>query len=162
VRRRRLSKKPDRIRNNQRPFPTRKVCTRQAHRQISAKVTGDQASKCSFYITHTISEDGTGTADEVMSKRLAVLTENRHHTNRTKKNPCRKYAWGEIEPASSADEPPPLPFLCDQCPQSFNRKFDLTRHKRIHLAVEPFPCAHCDIFFSRKDALKVSTHLRAS
>ncbi|KAM3416047.1 hypothetical protein BST61_g9533 [Cercospora zeina] len=31
---------------------------------------------------------------------------------------------------------------------------DLKRHKRIHLAVKPFPCGHCDKSFSRKDALK--------
>jgi uncharacterized Zn-finger protein len=30
----------------------------------------------------------------------------------------------------------------------------LKRHKRIHLAVKPFPCTHCDKSFSRKDALK--------
>lgn len=46
-------------------------------------------------------------------------------------------------------------FKCDQCPQSFNRNHDLKRHKRIHLAVKPFPCGHCDKSFSRKDALKV-------
>jgi len=47
------------------------------------------------------------------------------------------------------------PFRCDQCPQSFNRNYDLNRHKRIHLAVKPFACGHCDKSFSRKDALKV-------
>jgi uncharacterized Zn-finger protein len=30
----------------------------------------------------------------------------------------------------------------------------LKRHKRIHLAVKPFPCGHCEKSFSRKDALK--------
>jgi len=44
---------------------------------------------------------------------------------------------------------------CDKCPQSFNRNHDLKRHKRIHLAVKPFPCGHCEKSFSRKDALKV-------
>jgi hypothetical protein len=46
-------------------------------------------------------------------------------------------------------------FKCDQCPQSFDRNHDLKRHKRIHLAVKPFPCKHCEKSFSRKDALKV-------
>ncbi|KAH6714322.1 hypothetical protein BKA61DRAFT_435278, partial [Leptodontidium sp. MPI-SDFR-AT-0119] len=45
-------------------------------------------------------------------------------------------------------------FKCDQCPQSFNRNRDLKRHKRIHLAVKPFPCGHCRKSFSRKDALQ--------
>jgi hypothetical protein len=40
-------------------------------------------------------------------------------------------------------------------PVSFNRNHDFKRHKRIHLAVRPFPCNHCDKSFSRKDALKV-------
>ena len=46
-------------------------------------------------------------------------------------------------------------FKCDQCPQCFNRNFDLKRHKRIHLELKPFPCSSCDRSFSRKDALKV-------
>ncbi|PVH67260.1 hypothetical protein DL98DRAFT_444091, partial [Cadophora sp. DSE1049] len=41
-------------------------------------------------------------------------------------------------------------FKCDQCPQSFNRNHDLKRHKRIHLAVKPFPTGHCEKSFSRK------------
>jgi hypothetical protein len=47
------------------------------------------------------------------------------------------------------------PFKCNQCSQGFNRKHDLTRHMRIHLAVKPFPCGYCEKSFSRKDALKV-------
>lgn len=47
------------------------------------------------------------------------------------------------------------PFKCDQCPQTFNRNHDLKRHKRIHLALKPYPCGHCEKSFFRKDALKV-------
>ena len=47
------------------------------------------------------------------------------------------------------------PFKSDQCTQSFSRNHDLKRHKRIHLAVKPFPCNYCSKQFSRKDALKV-------
>jgi hypothetical protein len=50
---------------------------------------------------------------------------------------------------------PDRPFRCDQCRQRFNRSHDLKRHKRIHLAVKPFPCGHCDKSFSRQDALEV-------
>jgi len=46
-------------------------------------------------------------------------------------------------------------FKCDQCLQSFKRNQDLKRHKRIHLAVKPFPCENCQRRFPRKDALKV-------
>ncbi|KAH6646807.1 hypothetical protein BKA67DRAFT_580633 [Truncatella angustata] len=47
------------------------------------------------------------------------------------------------------------PFLCDICTQCFVRNHDLKRHKRIHLAIKPFPCPFCNKGFSRKDALKV-------
>ena len=52
------------------------------------------------------------------------------------------------------------PFKCDQCPQSFNRRLDLSRHKRIHMAVKPFPCGHCEKSFSRKNALEVRCNPR--
>jgi hypothetical protein len=57
-----------------------------------------------MYITHTISEDRTGTADEVMSKRLAALTADRHRSRKNeKKKPPRRNAWGVEESESSAD-----------------------------------------------------------
>jgi len=52
----------------------------------------------------------------------------------------------------------PLPFKCDLCPQSFNRNHELKRHKRMHLAVKPFPCNHCGRIYARKDTLEVSSH----
>lgn len=48
------------------------------------------------------------------------------------------------------------PYRCDTCHISFNRNHDLKRHKRIHLAIKPYPCVYCDKAFSRKDALRVS------
>jgi hypothetical protein len=63
-----------------------------------------------------------------------------------------------ISPRSSNITPENVRALkCDQCPQSFNRNHDLKRHKRIHLAVKPFPCGNCEKSYSRKDALQVCT-----
>jgi hypothetical protein len=58
-----------------------------------------------MYIHYTISEDRSGTADEVMSKRLAALTGDRHRSTNDKKQkkPHRKNAWGVEECESSAD-----------------------------------------------------------
>jgi uncharacterized Zn-finger protein len=50
------------------------------------------------------------------------------------------------------------PFKCDQCPQSFNRDYDLKRHKRVHSAVRLFSCRHCDRAFWRKDSWKVRSY----
>jgi hypothetical protein len=64
-----------------------------------------ESDECGMYITHTISEDRTGTADEVMAKRLAALSGNRHQTNKASKlKPLRKNAWGEVESGSTGDE----------------------------------------------------------
>ncbi|KAG4305121.1 hypothetical protein PORY_001291 [Pneumocystis oryctolagi] len=48
------------------------------------------------------------------------------------------------------------PFKCDECFQNSIWLWVLIfyRHKRIHLAVKPFPCPSCEKSFSRKDALK--------
>jgi hypothetical protein len=73
-----------------------------------------ESGECGMYITHTISEDRTGTADEVMTKRLAALTGERHQTNKAKKKPRRKNAWGEVERESSI-----ISFPCALCNESF-------------------------------------------
>ncbi|KAH9209212.1 hypothetical protein DL95DRAFT_394612 [Leptodontidium sp. 2 PMI_412] len=52
------------------------------------------------------------------------------------------------------------PFKCVQCPQSFKRNHDLTRHKRIHLAIKPFACGDCKKGFSRKDVLQKHNRVR--
>ncbi|UYV75707.1 hypothetical protein LAZ67_13001063 [Cordylochernes scorpioides] len=56
------------------------------------------------------------------------------------------------------------PFACDQpdCGKTFTRNEELTRHKRIHSGLRPFPCAFCGKRFGRKDHLKkhVKTHQR--
>ncbi|KAH6714806.1 hypothetical protein BKA61DRAFT_438916, partial [Leptodontidium sp. MPI-SDFR-AT-0119] len=51
-------------------------------------------------------------------------------------------------------------FKCVQCPQSFKRNHDLTRHKRIHLAIKPFACGDCKKGFSRKDVLQKHNRVR--
>jgi hypothetical protein len=67
--------------------------------------TSTENDACAMYITYTISEDRTGTADEVMSKRLAALTSDRHRSKKNeKKKPPRRNAWGMEESESSTDK----------------------------------------------------------
>lgn len=48
------------------------------------------------------------------------------------------------------------PFVCDfkSCQKSFTRNEELTRHRRIHSGVRPYPCHWCDKRFGRKDHLR--------
>jgi uncharacterized Zn-finger protein len=58
---------------------------------------------------------------------------------------------------SSFDHPssPVRPFSCDLCSLSFNRQYDLKRHRETHSGERPFPCnGGCGKTFTRKDALK--------
>lgn len=78
-----------------------------------------------------------------------------HHSGLSPHHPHSLYAHHGNAPTQHADRD--RPFKCNECAHAFNRNHDLKRHKRIHLAVKPFPCVDCDKRFSRKDALKVST-----
>lgn len=55
------------------------------------------------------------------------------------------------------------PFRCEEegCGKSFTRNEELTRHKRIHSGLRPYPCDSCGKTFGRKDHLKkhARTHL---
>ena len=50
------------------------------------------------------------------------------------------------------------PHKCADCPKSFSRSDELTRHRRIHTGAKPFQCTTCHRFFSRSDHL--TTHRR--
>ncbi|KAJ3089516.1 hypothetical protein HK102_006216 [Quaeritorhiza haematococci] len=47
----------------------------------------------------------------------------------------------------------PRPFACPQCPATFHRKHDFTRHFRTHMGVRPHLCNLCGKTFGRHDAL---------
>jgi RNA recognition motif-containing protein len=62
---------------------------------------------CSFYLHYTIAEDRSGTADEVMSKRLAPLVD-RHQRSKKDSNTKKIPAWQDDEadvPSSSPSYP---------------------------------------------------------
>ncbi|VDD80040.1 unnamed protein product [Mesocestoides corti] len=50
------------------------------------------------------------------------------------------------------------PHKCSDCPKSFSRSDELTRHRRIHTGAKPFQCTTCHRYFSRSDHL--TTHRR--
>ncbi|KAJ5962187.1 hypothetical protein N7501_007128 [Penicillium viridicatum] len=46
--------------------------------------------------------------------------------------------------------PQQLPFRCEHCGITFQRREHLNRHVRCHLQLRPFPCHHCGKSFSRQ------------
>ncbi|KAF4532894.1 hypothetical protein B566_EDAN001498 [Ephemera danica] len=58
------------------------------------------------------------------------------------------------------------PFACQHvgCGKAFTRNEELTRHRRIHSGIRPYPCAACGKRFGRKDHLKkhARTHQKLS
>ena len=45
-----------------------------------------------------------------------------------------------------AKKPPPGPqfFSCENCNETFDRKIELIRHKKIHREKKPFKCSFCE------------------
>jgi hypothetical protein len=76
--------------------------------ETQKKKTPFEHAECSFYLHYTIAEDRSGTADEVMSKRLAPLVD-RHHRLKKDSNTKKMPAWqdDEVDEASSNPSYPP-------------------------------------------------------
>ncbi|KAF2898881.1 hypothetical protein ILUMI_07295 [Ignelater luminosus] len=60
-----------------------------------------------------------------------------------------------------ADPPPPLPFGCSQCSQSFNAQCDLDLHLSTHAMNGEFVCSRCNKQFATRQMLKrhIKTHM---
>ncbi|KAI9345777.1 hypothetical protein BD770DRAFT_293374, partial [Pilaira anomala] len=43
-------------------------------------------------------------------------------------------------------------YSCHYCSRSFARKYDVSRHQRIHTGSKPYVCPCCSKGFSRSDA----------
>ncbi|KAI8485625.1 hypothetical protein Bbelb_366440 [Branchiostoma belcheri] len=79
-------------------------------------------------------------------------------------SPFLIYLFGPRCGPSAVDGERPYP--CDHpgCGRAFARNEELTRHRRIHTGVRPYPCTECGKAFSRKDHLTkhAKTHLKGA
>jgi uncharacterized Zn-finger protein len=83
------------------------------------------------------------------------------------------YDASALSPGRPSDSAPPaapaasqteakVPFVCDECGESFSRSSSLCMHKRKHEGPKPFPCAQCAMGFVTQAALDTHTALHLS
>ncbi|KAF8914201.1 hypothetical protein CPB84DRAFT_1840935 [Gymnopilus junonius] len=54
-----------------------------------------------------------------------------------------------------------LMWKCDECPKSFGRNGDLTRHKNLHKGYKPHKCKNCGKVFSQNSGLKTHENVHS-